>query len=142
MAERVLLVDDERDFVETLAERMETRGMSVDTSTSAPEAINKVEASEYDAVILDLMMPGMDGLEALRILKERNPDLQVILLTGKATVSKSVEAMKLGALDFLEKPVDLSQLAEKIQQAQAQRMVLVQKKSEERIRQLLAEKGW
>jgi FixJ family two-component response regulator len=81
-------------------------------------------------------MPGLDGLETLKILKEKNPERQVILLTGQATVEKGIEAMKLGAVDFLEKPVDLSQLAEKIKKAQAKKMLLVEKKTE------LAEKGW
>jgi DNA-binding NtrC family response regulator len=142
MSEKVLLVDDEVDFLDTLSERMRTRGMEVSTSSSGSEALKKVEQESYDVIILDLMMPGVDGLEALRILKEKRPELQVILLTGHASVEKGIEAMKLGAMDFLEKPADLSQLTEKIKKAQAKKMLIVEKQTEEKIKRLLEEKGW
>ena len=142
MSEKVLLVDDEVDFLDTLSERMRTRGMEVSTSSSGAEALKKVEQEAYDVIILDLMMPGVDGLEALRILKEKRPELQVILLTGHATVEKGIEAMKLGAIDFLEKPADLNQLTEKIKKAQAKKMLIVEKQTEEKIKKLLEEKGW
>jgi DNA-binding NtrC family response regulator len=142
MSEKVLLVDDEHDFVETLAERMRARGMEVSATTSPIEALKKTETENYDAIILDLMMPEMDGLEALRILKEKNPDLQVILLTGQATVEKGVEAMKLGATDLMEKPADLKALTEKIRKARARKMIIVEKKTEERIKTIIGGKGW
>ena len=142
MAEKILLVDDEADFLEALSERMRTRGMEVSTSASAKEALDAVEQGSYDAVVLDLMMPDVDGLEALRILKQKDPKLQVILLTGHATVEKGVEAMKRGALDLLEKPTDIETLTEKIKQASAQRMVLVSEESEEKIKDILNNKGW
>ncbi|MCP3951887.1 MAG: response regulator [Desulfobacterales bacterium] len=142
MSEKVLLVDDEKDFIETLAERMQTRGMDVSTTTSAKQALEMVDNQAYDAIVLDLMMPEMDGLEALSILKEKNPDLQIILLTGQATVEKGIEAMKLGAMDFIEKPADLESLTAKIKKAKAKKIVLVEKKNEESIRKILNEKGW
>lgn len=142
MNEKILLVDDEKDFVEALAERMRTRGMQVDTATSAREALEKVEAGAFDAVVLDLKMPGMDGLEALRILKARDPKVQVILLTGQATVQKSVEAMKLGAMDLLEKPADIETLTREIKEAHAQKLVMVSREAEEKIREIMSKKGW
>jgi len=142
MEEKVLLVDDEGDFLETLAERMRNRGMNVTTSMSAAEAIKKTEAVDYDVIILDLLMPGMDGIQALKALKERKPDLQVILLTGHATVQKGIEAMKLGAMDLLEKPADINDLTEKIQKAKARKMILVEKKTEDKIRDILKSKSW
>ena len=142
MAEKILLVDDEADFLEALSERMRTRGMDVTTSSSAKEALDAVEQGAYDAVVLDLMMPDVDGLEALRILKEKDPKLQVILLTGHATVEKGVEAMKRGALDLLEKPTDIETLTQKIKEASTQRMVLVSEESEEKIKDILTSKGW
>ena len=142
MTEKVLLVDDEQDFLDTLAERMRNRDMEVTTSSSAADAIEKAEKGSYDAIILDLMMPGMDGIEALKELKKNKPDLQVILLTGHATVGKGIEAMKLGATDFLEKPADLKVLAEKIKNAHTKKIILMEKKTEEKIKHLLAEKGW
>lgn len=140
--EKVLLVDDENEFLEIMAERMEARDMNVTTTTSPKDALKKAEEDNFDAIILDLMMPEMDGLEALKKLKQNNPDLQVILLTGHATVEKGVEAMKLGATDLMEKPADLKVLTEKIKKAHTKKMVLVQKKTEEKIKHILAEKGW
>jgi DNA-binding NtrC family response regulator len=142
MAEKILLVDDEADFLEALSERMRTRGMDVTTSGSAKEALDAVEKGAYDAVVLDLMMPDVDGLEALRILKEKDPKLQVILLTGHATVEKGVEAMKRGALDLLEKPTDIETLTQKIKEASTQRMILVSEESEDKIKDILSKKGW
>lgn len=142
MSEKVLLVDDEVDFLETLSERMRVRDMDVTTSASPLDAIKKVQEKDYDAIIMDLKMPQMDGLQLLKVLKEKNPDLQIILLTGHATVEKGIEAMKLGATDFLEKPVDLEVLTEKIHKAQAKKMIIVKKHTEENIKKILKVKGW
>ncbi len=142
MSEKVLLVDDEVDFLETLSERMRVRGMDVTTSASPLDALKKVQEKDYDAIIMDLKMPQMDGLQLLKVLKEKNPDLQIILLTGHATVEKGIEAMKLGATDFLEKPVDLKVLTEKIHKAQAKKMIIVKKHTEEKIKKILKVKGW
>jgi len=142
MTEKVLLVDDEEEFVETLAERMRSRGMEVATSNSGGEALDLVGTEPYDVVVLDLQMPGMDGIEVLERIKQRQPDIQVVLLTGHATVEKGVEAMKQGALEFLEKPIDLSTLSEIIHKAKAKKMILVEQDTEERIREILKEKSW
>jgi len=142
MTEKVLLVDDEKEYLETLGERMRARDMEVTTATSARDALKKVGDEAYDAVILDLMMPEMDGLEALKALKEKRPDLQVILLTGHATVEKGIEAMKLGAMDFVEKPADLGTLTEKIKKAQANRMLIVEKQIEDKVKKIIGIKGW
>ncbi|ADW18981.1 response regulator receiver protein [Desulfobulbus propionicus DSM 2032] len=142
MNERVLLIDDEQDFMDVLAERMRDRGMNVSTTTSPLEALDKAGEESYDAVILDLMMPEMDGLEALTRLRAKNPDLQIILLTGHATVEKGIEAMKLGAMDFLEKPIDIQALNAKIKEAKAQKMLLVEKRTEEVIKNIIGCKGW
>jgi len=142
MTEKVLLVDDEEEFVETLAERMRNRGMEVATSNSGGDALDLIDNEPYDVVVLDLQMPGMDGIEALARIKKRQPDIQVVLLTGHATVEKGVEAMKRGALEFLEKPIDLSKLAEVIHKAKAQKMILVEQDTEERIREILRGKSW
>jgi DNA-binding NtrC family response regulator len=142
MKEKVLLIDDEQDFIDVLADRMRNRGMDVSATTSPVEALDKVDEESYDAVILDLMMPEMDGLEALIRLREKNPDLQIILLTGHASVEKGIEAMKLGAMDFLEKPIDIQALNAKIKEAKAQKMVLVEKRTEEKIKNIINCKGW
>jgi DNA-binding NtrC family response regulator len=142
MAEKVLLVDDEKDFLTVMSERMAARGMDVTAADSAEEALAQVESGGYDAIVLDLMMPGMDGIETLKAIKQRNPTLQVILLTGHATLEKGIEAMKLGAMDFVEKPADLDQLTQKIKQAQAKKMVLVEKRMEEKLKSIITSKGW
>ncbi len=116
--ERVLLVDDEVEFTELLAERMRTRDMKVDTADSGAKAIEMVNKKRYDAIIMDLAMPGMDGIETLKQILGDDPDQQVILLTGHATVPKSVEAIKQGAVEFLEKPAKIDQLISIIQEYQ------------------------
>ncbi len=142
MTEKILLIDDEQDFLTVMSERMEARNIAVSTATSAKEGLEKVTSGSFDAVILDLAMPEMDGIEALRLLKEKNPDLEVIMLTGHATIKQGIEAMKLGALDLIEKPADINALAEMIKMAQAKKMVIAEKKNEEMIRKIMATKGW
>jgi DNA-binding NtrC family response regulator len=142
MSEKVLIIDDEPEFTEALAERMKNRGMDVSTSSSAIEGLKSVEEKSFDVVVLDLQMPEMDGIEALKALKKKKPELQVILLTGHATVEKGIEAMKLGAMDLLEKPADLTTLTEKIKKAQAKKIILVEKKAEERIKDIMETRGW
>jgi len=142
MSEKILLVDDEKDFLDVMSERIEARGMEVTTAESAVKALKQVESGGFDAIILDLMMPGMDGLETLKAIKKKNPDLQVILLTGHATIEKGIEAMKLGAMDFLEKPADLDKLTEIIKKAQARKMIITEQKMEEKMKQIIGTKGW
>jgi DNA-binding NtrC family response regulator len=140
--EKVLLVDDDAEFTEVLAERMGTRGLKVDTVNDGPSAITKAKDVSYDAIILDLAMPGMDGIETMKTLLKKQPDLQIILLTGHATVEKGVEAVKLGAVDFIEKPANLENLLGKIKKAQNQKMLLVENKIEDKITKIIREKGW
>lgn len=142
MSEKILLVDDEKEFLEAMSERMTNRGLDVTTALSAKEAIEKVKNESFDAIIVDLLMPEMDGLEALETLKKINADLQVILLTGNATVEKGIEAMKLGAMDLLEKPADLNNLTDRIKKAKARKMILVEKHTEEKIKKIISSKGW
>lgn len=142
MTEKVLIVDDEKGFLDVLSERMQSRGMEVTTATSAKEALQKLETETFDAIVLDLMMPEMGGIEALQRIKEKNPDSEVILLTGQPSVSKGIEAMKLGASDFLVKPANINELTEKIKQAKAHRMILVEKKTAKKMKDILKAKGW
>jgi DNA-binding NtrC family response regulator len=142
MTEKVLIVDDDKAFLQILAERMQNRGMEVSTAESAAEALKMLEKESYDAVLLDLMMPEMGGIEALQIMRKKQPEVQVIFVTGHPSVSKGVEAIKLGAMDFIPKPVDMAELTEKIHQAKASRMILVEKRSQEKIKKILTDKGW
>jgi DNA-binding NtrC family response regulator len=140
--DRILLVDDEDEFARILSERLAARGLRVDVAESGPAALEKVRAQRFDVVVLDMVMPIMDGMETLRRLKEENPDLQVILLTGYATVEKGVQAIQMGAADFLEKPADIDRLMEKIRAAKVTKTLLVEKRTRERIEGILKEKGW
>ena len=142
LTSNVLLVDDEEQFLDTLAQRLELRGIKVDTVTGGEEALDKITAQKFDAIVLDLVMPGIDGIETLKRLKAKNPDIQIIMLTGKATVKKGIEAMKMGAEDFLEKPVDLNVLMEKIKKATHNKMLLIEKGRQEEIKEILKKKGW
>ncbi len=141
MGERIMLVDDETEFLEVMTERLTSRGIDVATSTSAEKAIDRLGREAFDAVILDLQMPGMDGLEALKHMKEKRPELQVILLTGHATVEKGVEAIKLGAMDLIEKPADLESLKEKIKKAKEKKMLIVEKENQSKIMDALKRYG-
>ncbi len=141
MSEKVLLVDDEKDFLDIMSERMEARGMTVKTADSADQALKMLENESFDAIVMDFKMPGMDGIQALKNMKTRKPELQIILLTGYATVEKTVEAMKIGATDLLEKPADLEALTAKIKQAKAEKMLLVEKQTEEKIKDILKRFG-
>jgi DNA-binding NtrC family response regulator len=142
MAEKVLIVDDEKGFLDVLSERMQSRGMEVTTATSAKEALQKLETETFDAIVLDLMMPEMGGIEALQRIKDKSPDSEVILLTGQPSVSIGVEAMKLGAADFLIKPADINELTEKIKMAKAHRMILGEKNTLKKMKDILKTKGW
>jgi DNA-binding NtrC family response regulator len=140
--ERVLLVDDEEDFVEALSARLKTRGLDVEVAKDGYEALEKARVQQFDAIILDLAMPGMDGVETLRGLRVDQPDLQVIFLTGHGTLETGVEAMKLGAMDFLEKPTDINLLMEKVREAGSKTSAARERKAQQMIEDIIKTKGW
>lgn len=140
--DRVLLVDDEEDFVETLAERMRARGLEVETAANGSVALRLAEDQVFDAVILDLAMPGLSGLETLQRLLELRPGIQVMLLSGRATIADAVEATRLGAVDVLEKPAPLDDLLEHIRAARRRRLEEQERRSQEEIERIMLTKGW
>ena len=114
----VLVVDDEQDFLETLVNRLKKRSIDAVGVMSGEEALEEIKKKPFDVVILDIKMPGgMDGIEALQEMKRMQPLAEVILLTGHASVETSIEGMKLGAFDYLLKPVKLEELLKKIAEA-------------------------
>ena len=139
---RVLLVDDEEDFLQTLSERLKVRGLRVNTSVSGEDALDTVEEQSFDAIIMDLSMPGMDGIETLKEIKNTHPDAEIVILTGHGSVESGVTAMKEGASDFLEKPVNIDHLLEKINEAKSRRLLVLQKQSQQELEQLLKSRGW
>ncbi|MBP1595263.1 MAG: response regulator [Acidobacteria bacterium] len=114
---RVLVIDDERDFATAIVAQLTRRGFQASAAFSGPEALESIQAAEYDAVVLDLKMPGMDGLETLQKIRRIAPGLEVIVLTGHGTVAAGIGGMRLGAADFLQKPVHIHTLCTAIEAA-------------------------
>ncbi len=131
LTDRVLLIDDEVEFVDILAERLRARGLEVDVAYSGMDGVSKSQVTKFDAVVLDLAMPGMDGVATLKALLAGTPDLQVMLLTGQATIKTAMDATRLGAVDILEKPMDITTLIEKIRDARKRYVA----RAAERVRQ-------
>ena len=118
MAEyRVLLVDDEEEFVSAFSERLELRGIEVDSALNGEDALAIMVEKTFEVVILDVMMPGLGGLEVLKQIKSAYPNTQVILLTGHGATKEGIEGMRLGAFDYLIKPVDIEEMHEKMKEA-------------------------
>lgn len=141
---KVLLVDDEAPFVDALAERLSLRDFAVKTAYDGSQCLTTLteNPTDTDVVVLDLLMPGISGLEVLKQIKEIAPLIQVILLSGQATVESAIEGMKRGAFDFLIKPAETEALAAKITTAFA-----IKAAHEERIRNaevenIITHKGW
>ncbi|MBE0584644.1 MAG: response regulator [Desulfofustis sp.] len=139
---RVLLVDDEEEFVSTLSERLKARNLEVSAATRGEDAIDLVARLDFDVVILDLAMPGMDGLVTLERIKAHHPEIEIIMLTGHGSVKAGIQAMKLGADDFLEKPVDMKTLLSKIGAAHDKHITVLQEKSQDEIDRILKSRGW
>jgi DNA-binding NtrC family response regulator len=130
----VLLVDDEKKFLDVLSQRLGTRGVDAETATSGEDALVKMKNRSFDVIILDVMMPGMGGIETLKRIRKENPEVQIIMLTGQGTIDKAVEAMKEGAIEFLEKPADIDTLMDKIAKARDRKILLVMKNIEEKVK--------
>jgi len=142
LSDKVLLIDDEVEFIETLAERLRARGLEIDVATDGEQGIERAKAKSYDAIILDFAMPGMDGIETLKGLLAQNPAVQVMLLTGQATIQTAAKATKLGAVDVLEKPTDVETLMEKIHEARERHVALKTQQSQEQVEDILRRRGW
>jgi DNA-binding NtrC family response regulator len=113
----VLLVDDEVEFLETLMKRMKKRGVRVSGVKSGDESLAFLSSHPVDVVVLDVKMPGMDGIETLRTIKQRYPLVEVIMLTGHASVEVAIQGMELSAFDYLMKPINIDDLLYKLQDA-------------------------
>jgi DNA-binding NtrC family response regulator len=114
---RVLVVDDEADFLETVVMRLQRRKIDAYGVDSGKKALEIVENERFDVVVLDVLMPGLDGIETLKLLKKKKPFIEVIILTGHGSVESGLQGMQFGAFDYIMKPADLDELLEKIQQA-------------------------
>jgi two-component system, OmpR family, response regulator len=121
----ILLVDDEIEFITGLAERLALRGFNTSTASDGPGALELIKNGRFHAVVLDVMMPGMDGLETLGEIKKIDEALEVILLTGHACVDVALAGIQAGAFDYLVKPVDVDELAFRLQDACEKRGLLM-----------------
>ena len=126
---RILIVDDEKDFVEMLGLRLEEAGEIITPAYSGRECLEILVKKDIDVVILDILMPGMDGIATLKEIKKRFPLVEVIMLTGHGSTESAVEGMKLGAFDYLLKPADFDDLTVKLESARKRK-----DEQEERIR--------
>jgi DNA-binding NtrC family response regulator len=132
---KVLLVDDEIPFVNTLSRRLSKRELNIVIAFSGQEALAQLEKNfDIQIVVLDIKMPGMDGLETLAEIKRRYPLVEVIILTGHGTVESAIEGMRLGAFDYLMKPCDVDQLISKVEEA-----VLIKRQNENKISKVSTE---
>ena len=130
----LLLVEDDSDFRSTLVQRFSRANMSVASSADADQAWNLIQQREFDVAVFDILMPGMSGIDLLRKFKEANVDCEVIMLTGQGTIESAVQAMKLGAFDYLTKPFPLKELESLIQRAYERRSL---RKENRQLRTLL-----
>ena len=121
MALRILFVDDEEDLVSTVVERLELRGIEATGAVSGQEALAVIEQKKFDVVLLDVRMPGLGGLEVIKRIKRTHPSLEVVLLSGHGAREDVETGRRLGAFDYLQKPVDLEDLISVLQRAAARK---------------------
>lgn len=119
---KLLMVDDEVKFLESISKRLVLKNFDVTTAVNGKEAVESAEKGFFDVAVVDFQMPGMDGTQVLRTLKEKHKYLEIIMLTGHATVDSAVECTRLGAFKYLEKPYDFENLVEAIQEAYEARL--------------------
>ncbi len=129
MSARILIVDDEEIVIRSCRRILDGDEYLVDSAQSGQEALRKVDESDYDIVVLDIMMPGMDGLEVLQQVKEQHPGVDVIMVTGLSQIKTAVQAMKLGAFDYLPKPFDPDELKHVVERALERRRLLEENRS-------------
>ncbi len=120
---KVLIVDDEVDFRETIVKRLRDRNLEVADAESGMAALERLASQDIDVVVLDVKMPGLDGIETLREIKKKWPLVEVIMLTGHASVESGIQGMQLGAFDYVMKPVALDELLEKVRQAYERKVI-------------------
>lgn len=138
----VLLVDDEVPFIETMTKRLEKRGLTITAAFSGTEALKTLEENaSIEVVILDVKMPQMDGIEALKRIKAEYPLVEVIMLTGHATVETGIEGMKLGAFDYLMKPCEMDVLLAKVKEAASKKRSHEEKIIEARMKEITSRRA-
>ncbi|MBA4366868.1 MAG: two-component system response regulator [Desulfobacterium sp.] len=120
---RILLVDDEMAFADNLMKILSKRGYDVIVVYNGADAVSMIGEKEFDVIILDMKMPGMNGIATLKEIKKKTPFVEVVILTGHGSVESGIEGMQLGAFDFLMKPVKVDDLQEKVSEAYRRKLV-------------------
>jgi DNA-binding NtrC family response regulator len=133
---RLLVADDEESFLKSVAKRLELQGLEVVTATNGKAAIKSAKREKFDVALVDLRMPDLDGAEVLRVLKKRHRFLEVVILTGHASIDSAVECTKLGAFDYLEKPYEFEALLDVIRRAYEARLRKKFEHDEKRLKDL------
>jgi len=141
MPARILLVDDEQGFTETMAKRLSMRGHEVSTAQSGQEGLDTLGEKTVDVVVLDVKMPGMDGIETLKQMKAAYPLVEVVMLTGHATVETAIEGMKNGAFDYMMKPCEMEALLTKVNEAYQKKQDQEERILEARARHIALRRG-
>ena len=136
---RALLVDDEEEFLRTVMKRLKKRNVNAIGAGNGEEALRQLAQHPVDVVVLDVKMPGMDGIQTLREIKERFPLVEVVMLTAHASMEVAIEGMELGAFDYLMKPVDIDELLYKLQDAYKKKSI--QEDKIKNIKELNKEEG-
>lgn len=142
MKVNLLLVDDEEDFLEMLAARLVARGFSVSVARSGQEALVQVQAGGIDVVLLDVQMPGMDGIAILHEIKRMEPLVEVMMLTGQGSVQSAVNGMKAGAFDYIMKPAEMKDLVEKIIHAYKRKAEQEERIRNAEIQRIMLTRSW
>jgi two-component system, OmpR family, response regulator VicR len=138
----IVLVDDESEFIETMSKRLQKRELKVLTANSGEEAMEVVHKNpKLEVMILDVKMPGMDGLSVLQEMRKKYPLIEVIMLTGHATIESAIEGMKLGAFDYLMKPCEMELLLEKVEAAAEKKQIHEDKIQKARIERMILSRG-
>ena len=139
---RLLLVDDETSFLNPVAKRLKKRGITPELASGGEQCLSILESQTIDVVVTDIKMPGMDGIRLLKAIKDKYPDIQVILITGQASIQDGVEGIKAGAFDYLTKPIEIEQLLEKIHLAFEKILDRQEKRKEAEFRVKYLEEVW
>jgi FixJ family two-component response regulator len=140
-SKRILLVDDEKNIRLTLARSLQPLGLETESAVNGEEALAQLQRKEFGLMLLDLKMPGMDGMEVLRRVSETRPDIRVIIITAHGTVESAVEAMKLGAVDFIQKPFTPEKILELVARVLAREELDEEKASDYESRLELAKRS-
>jgi len=139
----VMLVDDEVPFVETMTKRLAKRDLNVISAFSGQEALETIDKHRnVDVVVLDVKMPGMDGIETLKKMKAAYPLIEVVMLTAHATVESAIEGMRFGAFDYLMKPCDMEQLMGKVNEATRKKRDHEEKIREAHVKEIISKRGF